>query len=704
MSTFAIIDDNQAFLDALKTRWNAIEAEGHPDWRATFLYWDSSESDEELGRIASGVRGKDHVLLDGSLVSETLLTRIVTAAPAAKLWMVTGWQREEEIDHWEQWRNRYPTAQAQWFEKPLDLGQILATLDASAQDQRRDEMPSLAWSDWPVPCRLFDGSFISIAANPSWRIAVDAFPAGFSEEDKKQLADGEAVILDTWCECPDLPRHYGQVRFHTFPVESYYLQMGQTQPKARDPDVDAAVEEIFTLMLDSGSFTRARYYEVVAVPGSAGVLRLIRASHALNKDLSTPVAYPIGQTLATRLERYARRRVESDRSRLIYQIRRPEEDVGPEGARDADIDFWNDVAGAEYVPWLDLPIYPAIPPNTSKDRDRKGPVAALLIFDRAGREDREADDTPGTNITDEMVERLAPRLMNAIGYLHQTFTYKAAAEELDDHRIYATWHETLIQLARADEQSTRTGGTTGLEQAALEAVKRHTRADSVFLAMHPPSADYLAIRAFDDETMRGLRLPLDRQRFIAVQCAETKEPIFVTDYPSLPAEKSISEEDWRAALAHLGLDAETCAERVADCQAWLRNVKSVVALPVKYDEQVLEVLVMRHQDPFHFTARDIAVAQTLINYAQPYLRNARASDARDAWDSMIMHNMRTAISDIRAQADFVLHPSPQVTSEVAAERIFARSAEMLGQANQVMYLLGYGDRGLREPYNRSTLL
>ena len=64
---------------------------------------------------------------------------------------------------------------------------------------------------------------------------------------------------------------------------------------------------------------------------------------------------------------------------------------------------------------------------------------------------------------------------------------------------------------------------------------------------------------------------------------------------------------------------------------------------MKYDEQVLGVLVLYHCDSYHFTQERIAAALTLIRYAQPYLHQARAHSARDAWDSMIMHTLRTSL-------------------------------------------------------------
>ena len=99
--------------------------------------------------------------------------------------------------------------------------------------------------------------------------------------------------------------------------------------------------------------------------------------------------------------------------------------------------------------------------------------------------------------------------------------------------------------------------------------------------------------------------------------------------------------------------------------------------------QLMTALVLNHHDPFYFTERRVKAVQVLINYAQPYLRHARAREARDAWDTMIMHSLRTGLSDIRAQADYVLNPSPTITLEVAAQRILARTDEMKELGNQV---------------------
>ena len=362
----------------------------------------------------------------------------------------------------------------------------------------------------------------------------------------------------------------------------------------------------------------------------------------------------------------------------------------------------------------------------------KDRIAALLIFDRFGRETKNTgvDDTPNDQITKEMIIRLEPKLMRAITYLRQSLKRPDESKELTHHHNYANWQETLVEKMRQDERDPSAIGTTHLEREIIEKAKQDTDAITIMLAIRPPAANYMEVRAFDnDRVARGhdLRLPLDRPHFIAVRCARKGEPVYVTNYyKDIPLEERISKEDWQAALAHLVLEEMERDRLVTECQNWLRDIKSIAALPVKYDEQVLGVLVLYHCDSYHFTQERIAAALTLIRYAQPYLHQARAHSARDAWDSMIMHTLRTSLSDIRAQADYVLKPSPDIivlpiekytferlvnhnfmicndryqfnhescidhnwrnySPETAAKRILSRTEDIIELSNQVMYL------------------
>lgn len=688
MKTFLVIDDSQDFIEALKVLWEEIEKSQHPIWDGKFLHHNQLDIQQDFSSITQNIAGKDHILLDSSLISDKLLNLINRMVPNTKLWMFTGWQQEEYIKNWENWRKYYgATLQAQWFEKPLNLEQVLATLDAVPLITDISPTPFLSWTQWPLPCRLFDPSLIPIANNSYWRIAVDAFPT-ISKHDQAKLDDGKPIIQDTWCEQPDSPRRYGLACFYAIRFkEGHYLQLGLSYPNRQNFEIEDAVGQIFSLMLDGDQFfSRARYYEVVAVPGSAGVLWLKNASHQIKGVL--PVNRPIGKTLEDRLNRYKR---DFRKDQLIYKIFTSKEDK----KEDPDVVFWNDVVCAGKSPWLDLPIY------------INHRVAALLIFDRSERKTG-VDDIPNDQITEEMIDRLEPKLMGAINYLRQAFQHQDESKELNHYRNYANWQETLVEKMRQDERNPHAIRTTHLEHEIIKKAKQDTDAATIMLATLPPTANYMEVRAFNNERVAGgheLRLPLNRPHFIAVQCACKAKPVYITNYyKDIPVDERISKEDWQAALAHLGLEEMEQNRRVVECQSWLRDIKSIAALPMKYDEQVLGVLILCHPNPYYFTQERVTAAQTLIRYAQPYLHQVRTHSARDAWDSMIMHTLRTSLSDIRAQADYILVPSPDVNSETAAKRILSRTENITELSNQVMYLLGYGDRKLSTPYNHAMPL
>ena len=213
----------------------------------------------------------------------------------------------------------------------------------------------------------------------------------------------------------------------------------------------------------------------------------------------------------------------------------------------------------------------------------KDRIAALLIFDRFGRETKNTgvDDTPNDQITKEMIIRLEPKLMRAITYLRQSLKRPDESKELTHHHNYANWQETLVEKMRQDERDPSAIGTTHLEREIIEKAKQDTDAITIMLAIRPPAANYMEVRAFDnDRVARGhdLRLPLDRPHFIAVRCARKGEPVYVTNYyKDIPLEERISKEDWQAALAHLVLEEMERDRLVTECQNWLRDIKSIAA-------------------------------------------------------------------------------------------------------------------------------
>lgn len=136
--------------------------------------------------------------------------------------------------------------------------------------------------------------------------------------------------------------------------------------------------------------------------------------------------------------------------------------------------------------------------------------------------------------------------------------------------------------------------------------------------------------------------------------------------------------------------------------AWRqKDLGSLVALPLRHESSPLGALVLYHKDAHHFTEERVMAAQTLLSEAHPFLRRARSLASRDAWDSMIFHEVRSGLSHIRGQADFVLSPSPSRTAETAAQAILARTELMTDLSSEIMALLGYKDLRLgRRNYDK----
>lgn len=690
MHVATIVDDNRNFLETLQARWDGGLHSAYPDWDLHFLPFDPAASDPTDDVLALFPATTSHVLLDASLVDEELIRAITMQFPSALLWLYTGLLHEEE-DQWKDWRHEFPPLQTEWFEKPLDLEQVLASLlaarpectDKSAQLPRQE-----TWEALPFPCREFDASFTPIWNNRHWQTAVDAFPFCFTEDEQNQLRDGHAITLDVWCERPDAKGQYAQVQLHTSRCAdgNCYLQIALPVAEQESSAIDLAttIDNIFSLMIGSGHFSRARYYEVTDIPGTEhGVLTLVQAYPVIEQ---LPMQQPIGSTIARRIADYQQMPTQGS-SRLYHQIRQPKDDQP-----DSDICYWNNIVDGGHVTWLEIPVM--------DQKNNAWCVQALLLFDRY--RSQAADDSPGEQISPESVHRLEPRLLQVINYLYKELSNINSKKQLKRYSRFVEWHIELDAVAQAHISQPQRAELSKLEECILDAAKDFCLVESVLLAWRPPAADFLETRAFEDEEMQGLRLPLNLEHFIAVQCAVRKEPVFAPDFQGIPIKQQITDADWQATVAHF-IDEKLRNERITHLKTWMtKKVGSVAALPVKYDDNLLGVLVLRHAKPYYFTDEIVETAQMLIRYAQPYLRHARAKQARDAWDCMIMHEFRGGLSNILNQIDIKRNESQdgQAYGKEPLDVIEARSRGLVDLSNEVMYLLGYSGSQPGRDYNR----
>ncbi len=674
---FAVLDDSPFFLKALEREWNAIH-DDHPDMEAVFVRVSAAQ---DFARQIAPLQDCGHLLLDVSALNAERMQLLADTLPNTHLWMMTGKALAEEVDRWLAWCQNHAAAQAQWFEKPLSLAEtVLPVWLAAGAGVAAGHAEILAELErWPFPCRWFNAQCAAITSNRLWRIALDANPNHFSKDDLDGLQRGEAITLDTWSEHPEQPGRYGKVRYVTRAWQGGFVQFGLALPKTEGDGVKKAVSEIFDLMVGGGSFTRARYYDIVRVPGSAGLLCLHQASHPL--DVELPVCQPLGPTLTKRVGEYDAEftrisGMKKDRAELIRYIREHKTD---RKSSNADIQYWRAHANTGNAPWLALPV--------CKKGERR--AAALLIFDRLGKHGG-ADDYEGEKISPELVENLAPKLLGGLDHLREALWQEDRNRLLERRERMAKWRS--IFAGKVDEKNTGNACLSALELVVLDAAKDLTKADSALLALRPPAANYLESRTYTQELMAGLHLDFRRSHFIAVRCAVENAPIYVPEYQrSMSGDDCITEADWRDALAHLPKEVQD--ERLPKLLRWQeKEIGSVVALPVSYDEHLLGVLVLRHGSSHFFTEEKVALAQTLIREAHPFLRRARALEARDAWDSMIFHEVRSGLGHIRQQADWVLCPSASFSPEEAARGILARTVLMADLSNEILAMLGYKDQ------------
>lgn len=678
---FAVLDDSPIFLKALETEWVFIR-DDHPGQEGLFV---ALTAGRDFSPQIAPLAGCQHLLLDVSALNEAKMQTLADTLPETTFWMMTGKAKAEDVERWLTWAKIFPHTQAQWFEKPLSLEETVLPVWLAVTPSGRQISPSppdllVELNTFPIPCRWFNFRVAAIHNNNLWHISLDANPNRFSPEDIAQLERGEPITLDTWSERPDQPGHFGKVRYVTRAWRAGYLQFGLPLPEARGDTVHQAVSDIFDFMIASGNFTRARYYEILRVAGSDGVLRLSQASHLL--DVKLPVEQPMGPTLAKRVRQYdtdlvKRQTIKGGKDKLLYYIR---EHQDHKSSMEPDIGYWREHANTGSAPWLALPIC----------RKNQKVASTLLVFDRLCKP-KGADDYDGEAISKELVENLAPRLLGGIQHLREVLEQEDVKNRLERREAVAKWRSQFG--AQVDHPGSQQNAClTNLESVISDAAKTLTHADSALLALRPPAANYLEPRTQADQLIGGLRLNYDRTHFIAVQCARSRKAVYLPDFQSaMTADSAITEDDWRDALAHRPRAEQD--ERLPKLLEWQnKQLGSIIALPVKYDDTLLGVLVLRHKERHFFTEERVKVAETLICEAHPFLRRARALTARDAWDSMIFHEMRSGLGHIRAQADWVLHPSPSRAPEVAAQVILTLAELMTDLSNEILAMLGYPDK------------
>lgn len=713
---FAVLDDSKLFLQALQAEWDDIKA-GYPEWIGVF-----EPPEQPFEQYLSKLADYDHLLLDISLLHSNRQTSLQKFLLNTRFWMMTGRANEQEIAKWQQWAAECPQVQSQWFEKPLSLERVVFPLwQATSFPQPMacvlepcPPPPSQTdLNEFPFSCRWFDAQQIPVIKNQYWRPAAAANPYTFTDEDIKKLGQGESIILDIWGEYPDQSKGFGKVRYSTRAWKGGYLQFAVSAPLETGVAISAednpfekvmqAVQEVFDLMLGSGSFTRARYYEVVDVPGSSGVLRLLQAIPPLENGKTLPIEHPMGATLVRRKKEYENEfNSQIDRKRKWYWIRYPNEEYSDE----SDLVYWHQQVNTGKASWLTLPVFR----KKQEYGKEKYETAALLVFDRVGKHQSDDGGLDEAISEDSFPATLKSKLSGSVEHLRDQIKSAETDYRLQQREAVAKWRKEFIKTemkeqsnsASRSSSSSTSNFVTLLEAKILESAKKLTGANSALLALRPPAANYLEVRAASHELMSGLRLSLKRKHFIAVQCVKNKAPVHRCDYQTLNERDKIQRQDWLDALSHLPQGQSDKKRRVSDrlkrLMSWeKKKLGSVIALPVKYDNQPpLGVLVLRHEEPYFFTAEKVKQAQRLTEEAQPFLHRARSRTARNAWDSMIFHEIRSGLSHIRAQADWVLEPSSSRSPTEAAKAILARTESITDLSNELLAMLGYNDQRKEE--------
>lgn len=554
-----------------------------------------------------------------------------------------------------------PRVQPRWFAKPIKIGEIVATLTNSYTPA-----PELAFL--PVPLRVLDAQGNVLYCNPLWRSAANRpDPAVF-------LIPAITEPKEFWGALPQDPDEFGYFKVLTSPdLSGNLIQVAErlnylflsahesekqgTIHSALDAELNALIDKGFAAMQQAG-FVRARFYRVFDAPDSSeqthGLLVLVKHHGAGVRGTREDRILPLDGAIWEKLESY---RTQSKKNSLIYRIFRKEE----ENQQDPGNHHWNHVVSAEGLEsWLEVPVL--------RNLQGKCQITALFIFDRLGATGLQ--DGKAESVTDTQVRAVEKMLLN---FVREAVALRQRIEDVDQMQ----WHKKL-DLYESILGPTA-GDKTKLESTLLDFAITVTRAKSGMIVTPLEGMDMLecvATTGLDD--WKGVRIPMDAEKFHIVRCAKTGESFSIPDYLKLPEDQKPQEADWQRIKSG---DSNLLKTPFV-------NIRSKIVLPIVYGEkEILSIIVLRHPKPYKFIQRRLEKLDELLKRARWYLHGAVSNERRKMWEYAVMHELRSDAKVIDEGASVLDEEELSHEQQIMHARIKRHGKKLLDMSNDFLTLL-----------------
>lgn len=536
----------------------------------------------------------------------------------APIWMVTG----QDDPPLAAMRKAYPNVRPQILRKPVDASDLLAIM---AREEVQFRLPP-ELEHLPFPLRVLDPQGRVVHRSPSWFSQADNRPSPtfYLPFSANQIPKPHEFFS---------PRPLGEgekggqnegglfYRLHSFPIMlgKYLAQMAEPLQSAdTTPTWHGMVDQLFEVMQESG-FHRGRFYRLIPVHGSSGLLRLEMATGGLKGGHTLPIEYPLSEALNQRFTEFGEKQTPKNK-KLIYQIRAKSDDMDDDPA----IRFWDGVVeGTKLKSWLEVPLL-------TRRGDGRCFTSGLFIFDRLGSKGL-ADGDP-REVQEKHVHPVKATLVHLVRQIGQLLGQEEERQE----------HKRLQTLTTLDQRLFREVRREAIEKALLQAAVEITGAAGGLLITREGAAETLVVRsamgAVQEDCLLGAHFLLSETFHPVVQCWQSGAPVFLPDY--------------RKSKQRTGILDYLQAHRLSKCEPerlrnWLsEGIGALAAMPILSGEEKVGAISLQHGEAYHFRHYHIQALEGLLQRARWFLHAARQEDARTHWERAMVHEVRTEVAPI----------------------------------------------------------
>lgn len=533
-----------------------------------------------------------------------------------RIWLISG--LNVSIETASAWKKEFPMTQSVTISKPVDP-EVLKALLKNVATEHKLPVGSLATEYklpeelklFPLPFRVLSKAESIQYANEHW----EKLPLQI-----KYIKAKERIL---WIPNGTRDGYLGML--YSFPIldESYLVQVISPVATSLFENLEKFLNAVFLTMEGEG-FRRGRFYRIIEVPGSDGLLELSNANHELGKG-ELPHREPLDGVLATRVGTW--KSLTPEKQKLHYEIRYD----GKAEANDPTIRRWGDIIDGKPdkadFPYLELPIF-----KCDEDDKKKRPPIGIFIFDRVG--------TSGLSDSYEEVVKQLEHVLNKL------LLDIALMLKKDDESRFS---KVKDQISAIEEKFLEKPNSPEMEKTLLEEAIELTGAKSGLLireglgdALEVIHAEGTAGKFYK----RGVVFYKSEVWFPIVRCWSDDQPLYLPKFKG----SNIQDEVLKGANCE-----RLYPSNPDDLRGWFRDgIGSLVAMPIRFGERKVGAITLQHSEPLFFTAEIVRNLEALLNRAKGFLKILELKslgDQRRIWEMSVFHEVRNDLTQTKHQLE-----------------------------------------------------